>query len=88
MKKEDAVSQLSRAGEEINNLNASAWNTALNPTQYGWGKSLFSVITIPALSAASVGHLITSAVVNQVDATTFEKITTLGAKPDDTKPEG
>lgn len=86
MKKEDAQSQLNRAGEEINNLNASAWNTALNPTQYGWAKSLVSIVTIPALSAASVGHLITAAVVNQVDANTFEKITTLGAKPDDKKP--
>jgi hypothetical protein len=38
------------------------------------------------LSAASIGHLVTSAVVGQVDADTFERITTLGGKPDDKQP--
>jgi pyridoxal biosynthesis lyase PdxS len=85
MKKEDAVSRLDRAGETINDLSASAWNTALNPTRYGWVPSILSIASIPVLSAASIGHLVTSAVVNQVDPGTFERITTLG-RPDDRQP--
>lgn len=75
MKKEDAVNRLDRTGEKINGLYSSAWNTALNPTQYGWGTSILSIATIPVLSAASLGHLVTSAVVKQVDANTFERLT-------------
>jgi hypothetical protein len=75
MKKEDAVNHLDRAGEKIHGLYASAWNTALHPTQYGWGSSIFSLATIPVLSAASIGHLVTSAVTNQINPETFEKIT-------------
>ena len=82
MKKEDAMDKLDRAEFAINDLNASAWNTALNPTRYGWVSSVFSIATIPVLSAASIGHLVTSAVVKQVDAGTFEKRTELpGGKP-------
>jgi hypothetical protein len=86
VKKDDAISRLDRAGETINNLSASAWNTALHPTQHGWVSSIFSIASIPVLSAASIGHLVTSAVVGQVDADTFERITTLGGKPDDKQP--
>ena len=86
MKKEDALNRLEHAGETINGLSASAWNTALNPTRHGWVSSIFSIATIPVLSAASIGHLVTSAVVNQVDADTFERITTLGREPDDKQP--
>jgi hypothetical protein len=83
MKKNDAVEKLDRVGDKIHGLNASAWNTALNPTQYGWARSIFSVATIPVLSAASVGHLVTSAVVKQIEPDTFEKITDLGGKKTD-----
>ena len=88
MKKHDAVDRLERTGVSINSLNASAWNTALNPTRYGWASSILSLASIPVLSAASIGHLVTSAVVNQVDATTFEKLTGLGGSggPDEKKP--
>ena len=75
MKKEDAVSRLERTGENISGLYASAWNTALNPTQYGWASSILSMASIPVLSAASIGHLVTSAVVKQVDSNTFERLT-------------
>jgi pyridoxal biosynthesis lyase PdxS len=83
MKKEDAVSRLNHAGEKINDLNANAWITALNPTRYGWVSSLVGVVSIPVLSAAQIGHLVTSAVVDQVDPDTFERITTLGREPRD-----
>ena len=84
MKKNDAVDKLDRVGNTINDMNASAWNTALNPTSYGWARSIFSVATIPVLSAASIGHLVTSAVVKQIEPDTFEKITELGGKKSDT----
>ncbi len=86
MKKQDAVTRLDRAGETINDLSASAWNTALNPTRYGWVSSIVSIASIPVLSTASIGHLVASAVVNQVDADTFERITTFGREPGDKKP--
>lgn len=83
MKKHEAEEKLERAGARINDLNASAWNTALHPTNYGWMRSIASVVTIPVLSAASIGHLVTSAVVKQIEPDTFEKMTNLGGK----KPE-
>lgn len=84
MKKEDAVEKLERAGQAIHGMNASAWNTALNPTRYGWASSIFSIATLPVLGAASIGHLVTSAVTNQINPDTFERITTLGARNGDT----
>ena len=78
MKKADAEDKLAKAGFTINNLNASAWNTALHPTRYGWGSSLLGIVSIPVLSAASLGHMVASAVTSQVSDDTFEKITTLG----------
>ena len=75
MKKDDALDKLDRAGFQINDLNARAWNTALNPTSHGWASSILSLATIPVLSAASLGHLVSSAVVKQIDAKTFERIT-------------
>jgi pyridoxal biosynthesis lyase PdxS len=80
MKKDDALDKLERAGNTIHGVNASAWNTALNPTQYG----ILSIATIPVLSAASIGHLVSHAVVRQINPDTFEKITGLGGKPTDT----
>jgi hypothetical protein len=84
VKKEDVVNRLDRAGEKINGLNASAWNTALNPTRYGWASSIFSIASIPVLSAASLGHLVTSAVVNQVSSNTIERLTEIPRDKDDT----
>jgi hypothetical protein len=86
MKKDDAVDRLERTGVTINSLNTSAWNTALNPTRYGWASSFLSIASIPVLSAASIGHLVTSAVVNQVDANTFERLTGLGGESGEKKP--
>ena len=85
MKKHDALDKIDRAGAQINDLSASAWNTALNPTQYGWGKSLLGVVSIPVLNLAQIGQMVGQAVVRQVNDDTFEKITTLGdsaKKPD------
>jgi hypothetical protein len=79
MKKDDALNKLDQAGNTINALYGSAWNTALNPTRFGWGSSLVSVVSIPVLSFASLGHLVGSSVVKQVPDDTFEKITTLGS---------
>ena len=85
MKKDDALNRLHRAGETINDLAANAWNTALQPSQYGWVSSIVGIVSIPVLSAASIGHLVASAAVNQVDAKTFERITSLGRESGDTK---
>lgn len=85
MKKEDAIDKLGRAGDKINGLYGSAWNTALNPTRYGWASSIVSLASIPVLSAASIGHLVTSAVTHQINADTFEKITTLGGDSSEEK---
>lgn len=78
MKKADAEDKLAKAGFTINNLNASAWNTALHPTRYGWGSSILGIVSIPVLSAASLGHMVAAAVTSQVSDDTFERITTLG----------
>jgi len=75
MKKDDAVERLERAGNKINDLNASAWNTALNPTQFGWASSIFSAATIPILSAASLGQFVSSAVVKQIRPDVIERLT-------------
>lgn len=75
MKKDDAIDKLDRVGQEIHGMNASAWSTALNPTQHGWARSLIAIASIPPLSAASIGHLVGSAVVRQINSDTFEKIT-------------
>lgn len=84
MKKGDALDKLDSAGNAINGMYGSAWNTALNPTRYGWGASLLSVVSIPVLSVASIGHMVGSAVVRQVPDDTFEKFTTLPSdKPKD-----
>jgi hypothetical protein len=83
MKKVDAIDKLDQAGQTIHGLNTSAWNTALNPDRYGWGATIFSIASMPVLSAASLGHLVTSAVVKKMNPDTFEKITGLGGS--DTK---
>jgi hypothetical protein len=75
MKKTDAVDRLDRLGDKINGLHASAWNTAVNPTRYGWASSIFSAATIPILSAASIGQFVGSAVVKQIDPNIIERLT-------------
>ena len=86
MRKEDAVNKLENAGQKINSLYGSAWNTALHPTRYGWASSILSIASIPVLSAASIGHMVTSAVTSQISPDTFEKITTLGGDSSEKKP--
>jgi hypothetical protein len=75
MKKHEAEEQMDRIGQEINGLHASAWNTALHPTQYGWAKSIVSAATIPVLSFASIGQMVGAAVVRQVSPEIIEKVT-------------
>jgi len=81
MKKHDAIEEMDRIGERINGLHASAWNTALHPTQYGWANSLVSAATIPVLSFASIGQMVGAAVVRQVPPDVIEKLTTMPGEP-------
>ena len=81
MKKDDAVDKLDRAGQAINDLYASAWNTALNPTRHGWASSIFSAASIPVLSAASIGQMVGSAVVKQISPDIIERITEFPSDP-------
>jgi hypothetical protein len=74
VKKEEAVQSLEQAGEAINDLYTRAWATALYPTQHGWGQSIASIVAIPVLSMASIGRLVSSAVVQQVPAEVFDKL--------------
>ncbi len=80
MKKEEAVEAVERAGHTINDLNARAWATAFNPTEYGWGSSLLSIVAIPVMNAATIGHLVTSVVVKQVSPNVFDSLSNLGGK--------
>ena len=83
MKKDEVVEKLDQAGRKIHDMHASAWTVGLNPTTHGWGRRLLGIVSIPVLSAASIGHLVGSAVVNQVGADTFEKLTEFpGGKKD------
>lgn len=78
MKKEEAVAELDRLGETINDLYMRAWSTALYPTQHGWGPSLASVVAIPILSTASFGRLVASAVVDQLPPSVFDTLSNVG----------
>lgn len=78
MKKDDAVNSLAEAGMTINNLYGRAWETALRPTEYGWPSSIMSAAMIPVLSAATIGHMVSSAVVQQVPADVFDTVSNLG----------
>ena len=78
MKKEDAVESLEQAGQTINGLYARAWDTALHPTDYGWPSSLVGVAAIPVLSAASIGQMVGSAVVQQLPSNLFDTLSNLG----------
>jgi hypothetical protein len=83
MKKEEAVESIERAGNTINDLYSRAWSTALYPTQHGWGPSLASIVAIPVLSMASIGHMVGSAVVQQLPSELFDKIPGGDDKPGD-----
>ena len=74
MKKEDAVDGLERAGHVINDANHRAWNVALHPTEHGWASSILGIAAIPVVSAASVGHLISTAIVKQIKPSVFDQL--------------
>ena len=82
MKKEEAVADLEKLGETINDLYARAWSTALYPTQHGWGPSIASMVAIPVLSTASFGRMIASAVAEQLPASVYDSVSNIG-KPND-----
>jgi hypothetical protein len=81
MKKEEAVADLERLGETINDLYTRAWSTALYPTQHGWGPSIASIVAIPVLSMASFGRMVGSAIVEQLPPSVFDSVSNPG-KPD------
>ena len=78
MKKEEAIDGLERAGQTINELYAKAWATALYPTQHGWGPSIASMGAIPLLSVASIGQMVSAAIVDQVPADVFDRLSSIG----------
>jgi len=78
MKKEEAVENLDRAGEMISGLYVRAWDNALHPTEAGWATSIASMATIPVLSVASIGQMVSAAVVKQVSPNVFDTISNLG----------
>ena len=86
MKKEDAVETIEQAGRTINEANTQVWTMALNPTHYGWGKSIASIAAIPVLSTASLGQMVSEAVVRQISPNVFDTISNFGQpKKDDDK---
>jgi hypothetical protein len=78
LKKEEAVESIERAGRTISDVNTQVWTMALNPTHYGWGKSIASIAAIPVLSTAAVGHMVSEAVVRQISPRVFEQLSNLG----------
>jgi hypothetical protein len=74
VRKDEAVQNLEQAGEAINDLYSRAWATALYPTHHGWGASIASIVAIPVLSMASIGRLVSSAVVQQVPEKVFDTL--------------
>jgi hypothetical protein len=88
VKKEEAVESIEQAGRTINDVNGQVWTMALNPTHYGWGKSIASIAAIPVLSAASVGQMVSEAVVRQISPNVFDQLSNFGQtkpKDDDSK---
>jgi hypothetical protein len=80
VKKEEAIDAIEQAGNTIHDLNIRVWTTALNPRQHGWGQSLLSIAAIPIVNAASIGQLVTSAVVKEVPAKVFDTVSNLGGR--------
>ena len=85
MKKHEAMEEMERAGQKINDLHASAWNAALHPTRHGWAASIFSIASIPVLGAASIGAMIGNAVAKQGGAEVIERLTESPPPRDDKK---
>ena len=83
MKKDEAVAAIDRFGEEIQDLNARVWTTALNPSTHGWGSSLLSVAAIPIVNAATIGQLITSVIVKEVPSGVFDTVSNIGGKKEE-----
>ena len=83
MKKEEALETIERAGNTINEMHTRAWSTALYPTEHGWGPSIASIVAIPVLSLASIGHLVGSAVVQQIPSEVFDKVSDFGKPKSD-----
>ena len=78
VKKEEAVESVERAGQTITGLYARAWDTALHPTEHGWPSSIASIAAIPVLSAASIGQMVGSAVVQQLPNSVFDTLSNIG----------
>jgi hypothetical protein len=88
VKKEDAVANLEQAGHMISDVNARIWNVALHPTEFGWPQSIASIAAIPVLSAASVGQMVSEAVVRQISPSVFDQLSNFGqSKKDDSGKE-
>ena len=83
MKKDEVVEKIDQAGTEINDLYVRAWDTALHPTERGWVPSILSIASIPVLSAATIGQMVSSAVVRQISPNVFDKLSDLGGKKPD-----
>jgi hypothetical protein len=83
VKKEEALETIERAGNTINEMHTRAWSTALYPTEHGWGPSIASIVAIPVLSLASIGHLVGSAVVQQIPSEVFDKVSDFGKPKSD-----
>lgn len=81
MKKADAEEGLEQLGNTINDLYTRAWSTALYPTQHGWVPSIACIAAIPVLSMASFGHMVGTAVVQQLPPELFDKLPDINNKP-------
>jgi hypothetical protein len=85
LKKEDAVESVERAGQMIGDVNARIWDVALHPTQYGWTASIASIAAIPVLSTASLGQMVSEAVVKQISPNVFDQVSNFGQSKKDDK---
>lgn len=84
MKKAEAVENVERAGEAINELYGRVLTVAMNPTEHGWPASLASIAAIPVLSTASFGQMVSSAAVRQISPRIFDLLPDIGGG----KPKG
>lgn len=78
MKKEDAVENVERAGEQIHEIYGRILTVALNPSEHGWPASIASIAAIPVLSTASFGHMVTNAAVRQISPRIFDLLPDIG----------
>jgi hypothetical protein len=82
VKKEEVVESIDKAGLTIHEANARAWNTAFNPTMYGWPSSIASIVAIPVLNMASIGHFVSAVVVSQISPSVFDTLSNLSPSKD------